>query len=153
VFREDLYFRLAVAELHVPPLNERREDIPLLFEHFAQELAARHGREVPKMSRDDMPVLMARDWRGNVRELRNFAERFVLQLGSRPGVLGAVMDGDGGKRQTLPEQIDAVESTFIRTALADNAGNVQATAEALGIPRRTLNEKMRKHGLERKEFQ
>ena len=99
-----------------------------------------------------MPLLMAREWRGNVRELRNITERFVLQLGPRPGALGAVMDGDSGKRQTLPEQIDAVESTFIRAALADHDGNIQATAEALGIPRRTLNEKMRKHGLERKEF-
>ena len=152
-FREDLYFRLAVAELHIPPLNERREDIPLLFEHFCQELVARHGRDAPKLSPEDMPLLMAHDWRGNVRELRNIAERFVLQLGPRPGALGPLLDGDGGKHQTLPEQMDAVESTFIRAALADNAGNVQAAADALGIPRRTLNEKMRKHGLERKGFE
>jgi two-component system C4-dicarboxylate transport response regulator DctD len=63
------------------------------------------------------------------------------------------MEGDGGKQQTLPAQMDAVEGTFLRTALTDNAGNIQATADALGIPRRTLNEKMRKHGLDRKEFQ
>jgi two-component system C4-dicarboxylate transport response regulator DctD len=133
-------------------LNERREDLPLLFEHFAQELAARHGREVPKLSPDDIQLLMARDWRGNVRELRNVTERFVLHLGTQAGRLGPVMDGAGGKRHTLPEQMDAVESTFIRAALADHAGNIQATADALGIPRRTLNEKMRKHGLDRKEF-
>ena len=151
-FREDLYFRLNVADLHIPPLNERREDIPLLFEHFAQELAARHGRAVPKLSADDIQLLVARDWRGNVRELRNITERFVLQLGTHAGRLGPVMDGPGGKRHTLPEQMDLVESTFIRTALADNAGNIQAAADAMGIPRRTLNEKMRKHGLDRKEF-
>jgi len=143
-FREDLYFRLNVAELHIPPLNERREDIPLLFEHFAQELAARHGRDVPTLSPDDIQLLMARDWRGNVRELRNVTERFVLKLG--------MLAIKPGGRHTLPEQLDAVESTFIRAALADNAGNVQSTADALGIPRRTLSEKMRKHGLEGKEF-
>src|SRR5207237_1725184 len=92
-FREDLYFRLNVAELHIPPLNERREDIPLLFEHFAQELAARHARDVPKLSPDDIQLLMARDWRGNVRELRNITERFVLQLGAHAGRLGPVIDG------------------------------------------------------------
>jgi two-component system C4-dicarboxylate transport response regulator DctD len=152
-FREDLFYRLNVAELHIPSLNERREDIPLLFEHFAQELAARHRREVPVLSREDIQLLMAYDWRGNVRELRNIVERFVLNLGPRSGGLAPVMEGDGGKQQTLPAQMDAVEGTFIRTALADNAGNIQATADALGIPRRTLNEKMRKHDLNRKDFQ
>ncbi len=151
-FREDLFYRLNVAELHIPPLNERREDIPLLFEHFAQELAARHGREVPVLSRDDIQLLIAHDWRGNVRELRNIAERFVLNLGPQSGAVAGILERNSGKPQRLPDQMDAVEGTFIRTALADNEGNVQATADALGIPRRTLNEKMRKHGLDRKDF-
>jgi two-component system C4-dicarboxylate transport response regulator DctD len=151
-FREDVFYRLNVAELHIPPLNERREDIPLLFEHFAQELAARHQREVPVLSREDIQFLMAHDWRGNVRELRNIAERFVLHIGPRSGGLAPVMEGDGGKPQTLPTQMDTVEGTLVRTALADNSGNIQATADALGIPRRTLNEKMRKHGLDRNDF-
>ena len=152
-FREDLFFRLNVAALHIPRLNERREDIPLLFEHFAGELAARHRRDVPVLSREDIQLLIAHDWRGNVRELRNIAERFVLNLGSRFGGLGPALESGGGKPHTLPEQMDAVESTFIQSALADHAGNTQATADALGIPRRTLNEKMRKHGIDRKSFQ
>lgn len=151
-FREDVYYRLNVADLQIPPLNERREDIPLLFEHFAQELAARHQREVPVLSRENIQLLMAYDWRGNVRELRNIAERFILNLGLLTGGLSRVMEGDGGKQQTLPAQMDAVESTFVRTALADSGGNIQATADALGIPRRTLNEKMRKYGLDRDDF-
>lgn len=151
-FREDVYYRLNVADLQIPPLNERREDIPLLFEHFAQELAARHQREVPVLCREDIQLLMAYDWRGNVRELRNIAERFILNLGLLTGGLSRVMEGDGGKQQTLPAQMDAVESTFVRTALADSGGNIQATADALGIPRRTLNEKMRKYGLDRDDF-
>ena len=150
-FREDLYFRLNVAELRIPPLNDRREDIPLLFEHFIQELAARHGRDVPRPSPEEMQRLMSRDWRGNVRELRNIAERFVLQLGGPGGPLGPISEGAG--RPTLPEQMDAVESTLIRTALAESAGNVQAAADALGIPRRTLSEKLRKFALDRRQFE
>jgi two-component system C4-dicarboxylate transport response regulator DctD len=149
VFREDLVYRLNVAELHVPPLNSRREDIPLLFQHFAEELAARHRREVPALAPDDIQSLMAHDWRGNVRELRNVAERAVLNIRLRSGGLMAVMNGIG-KGQTLPEQMDAVERTLIRTALSDNRGNVQATADSLGVPRRTLAEKMRKHGIDKK---
>ena len=150
-FREDLYYRLGVAELRIPPLNERREDIPLLFEHFAGELAARHQRELPVLSPDDMSLLMAHDWRGNVRELRNVTERFVLHLGPGLGGLAPVLAA-GGKAQTLSAQMDAIEATFIKTALIDNAGNIQATADALGIPRRTLNDKMRKHAIDKKEF-
>jgi two-component system C4-dicarboxylate transport response regulator DctD len=150
-FREDLYYRLNVAELHIPPLNERREDILLLFGHFLQEFAARYQRDVPIPSGDDAQRLMAHNWRGNVRELRNIAERFVLALGARPGGLGPLLDSDGGKPKTLPDQIEAIEAVLIRTALADSHGNIQATADALGIPRRTLNEKMRRYGLDRRE--
>lgn len=151
-FREDLYYRLGVAEVRIPPLNERREDIPLLFEHFTRELAARHQREVPVLSPEDTSLLMAHDWRGNVRELRNIAERFVLHLGPGLGGLAPVLEADGGKSQTLSAQMDAIEATFIKTALIDNSGNIQATADALGIPRRTLNDKMRKHAIDKKDF-
>ena len=69
-FREDLYFRLGVAELFIPPLNERREDIPLLFTHFLQDFAHSYGRGAPRLAREDLERLMAHNWRGNVRELR-----------------------------------------------------------------------------------
>lgn len=151
-FREDLYYRLNVAELHIPPLNERRDDIPLLFDHFVREFSLRYQREAPKPTGDDVQRLMAHNWRGNVRELRNVAERFVLALGARPGGLGPLLDNEGGRAKTLPDQLDAIEAVLIRTAIADSHGNIQATADALGIPRRTLNEKMRKYGLERNEF-
>ena len=80
---------------------------------------------------------MAHNWRGNVRELRNFAERHVLGLGGK-------LDGDGLKRRPLPEQMDTVEAAFIQAALAESRGNVQAAADALGVPRRTLSEKMQR---------
>jgi two-component system, NtrC family, C4-dicarboxylate transport response regulator DctD len=149
-FREDLYFRLGVAELHIPPLNQRREDIPLLFSHFLQEFAGQYQRETPEISREDIERLMSRSWRGNVRELRNVAERHVLGLGGRTAGL---TESDAGRRKPLPEQMDAVEAVFIRSALEETNGNIQAAADALGIPRRTLNEKMRRFNLERKEFE
>ncbi|MGL4525381.1 MAG: sigma-54-dependent transcriptional regulator, partial [Aestuariivirga sp.] len=145
-FREDLYFRLGVAELFIPPLNERREDIPLLFTHFRQDCANSYGRDAPRLAREELERLMAHNWRGNVRELRNFAERHVLGLGGK-------LDGDGLKRRPLPEQMDTVEAAFIQAALAESRGNVQAAADALGVPRRTLSEKMQRLGLARKSFE
>jgi len=149
-FREDLYFRLGVAELHIPPLNQRREDIPLLFTHFVREFAEHYQRQAPEVAGDDIERLMAHSWRGNVRELRNVAERHVLALG---GKIANALDGQTGVRKPLPDQMDSVEAAFIRTALEESNGNIQAAADALGIPRRTLNEKMRRFGLERQSFE
>jgi two-component system C4-dicarboxylate transport response regulator DctD len=151
-FREDLYFRLGVAELRIPSLNNRREDIPLLFEHFTQEFSNVYQRPVSPLSGEDIERLMAHNWRGNVRELRNVAERFVLGLGQKTEGIAHVLDSDGGRAKALPEQMDAVESVFIQTALQESNGNIQAAADTLGVPRRTLNEKMRKYGLERKDY-
>lgn len=144
-FREDLYYRLNVAELHIPPLNDRRDDIPLLFSHFADEFAVRHQTQPKALAPPDNQALIAHDWRGNVRELRNVAERFVLGLGTLPGIL---RDGDGAASRSLPDQLDAIEAMLIRNGLAGAAGNVQAAADLLGIPRRTLSEKMRKFGID-----
>lgn len=147
-FREDLYFRLNIAELHIPPLRDRREDIPLLFEYFTQELAIRHRRDTPVVGRDEMQALFAHDWPGNVRELRNVAERHVLGLGNLGGMLG----GGGGEPESLSDRVDSFERALLDQALAENNGNIQATMDALDIKRRTLNEKMRKYDLERKGY-
>lgn len=148
-FREDLYYRLNVAELFIPALNDRRDDIPLLFHHFAGEFAGRYQREAPPLSLADVQLLLGHDWRGNVRELRNIAERYVLGLGALTGIL---RDGAGGAAATLPEQMDAIEAMLIRNGLATAHGNVQGAADLLGLPRRTLSEKMRKHGLEGQSY-
>ena len=95
---------------------------------------------------------MSHNWRGNVRELRNVAERFVLGLGRKQDGIAHVIDSEGGTAKPLPEQMDAVEAVFIATALQASNGNIQAAADRLGIPRRTLNEKMRRYGLERKDY-
>src|SRR5262249_14386710 len=115
-FREDLYFRLGVAELHIPPLNDRREDNPPLFGDFVREVRNRHQRELARPAGEDLERLVSHDWRGNVRELRNVAERYVLGI-------GRVLDGTVALHRTLPEQMDAVETVFIRTALQESGGN------------------------------
>jgi two-component system C4-dicarboxylate transport response regulator DctD len=146
-FREDLYFRLGVAEIHLPRLNDRREDIPLLFAHFVAEFERRYERPARPVGQDDLQRLLAHNWRGNVRELRNAAERFVLGLGPKPDQ--TVGDRQPARGKSLPEQVDALEAMLIASALAEHGGRVQDTATALGVPRRTLYEKMRKFGLER----
>ncbi|MFO1148860.1 MAG: sigma-54 dependent transcriptional regulator [Alsobacter sp.] len=151
-FREDLFFRLDVANLRIPPLNDRREDIPLLFSAFVREFSRHYTRPLPSIGRDDVEQLLAHDWRGNVRELRNVAERFVLGLGRRIGEPGALLGSAGLRPRTLSEQVDAIEALLIQASLREHQGSMQATSEALGLPRRTLYEKLRKHGLDRLEF-
>ncbi|MCO7514629.1 sigma-54 dependent transcriptional regulator [Pseudomonas guariconensis] len=144
-FREDLAYRLNVAELRLAPLRERREDIPLLFEHFARAAAERLGRAAPPLAGAQLAQLLAHDWPGNVRELANAAERHALGLDS-PG-LEATSAG-----HSLAEQMEAFEAQCLRAALRQHKGEIKAVMETLQLPRRTLNEKMQRHGLVREDF-
>ncbi len=150
-FRSDLYFRLAVAEVRVPPLRERREDVPLLFEYFAASAARAHGRELQSLSAALLIDLAARPWPGNVRELRNAAERYALGLGGTVRLAAAVSNGaEAGL--PLPEQVDRFEQRAIEETLRRCQGNVALALEQLGIPRRTLNEKMARYGIDRAKY-
>ncbi|PYC24225.1 DNA-binding response regulator [Pseudomonas jessenii] len=143
-FREDLAYRLNVAELRLPPLRDRREDIPLLFETFAQNAAERLGRTFPPLSGAQLSHLLSHDWPGNVRELANVAERQVLGLDEpAPGI-------DPG--QSLAAQQEAFEAQCLRAALTRHKGDVKAVLEELQLPRRTFNEKLQRHGLSREMF-
>ena len=144
-FREDLAYRLNVAELRLPPLRDRREDIPLLFESFAQQAAERLGRTFPPLTGPQLSHLLSHDWPGNVRELANVAERQVLGLGE-PQLEGI----DPG--QSLAAQQEAFEAHCLRAALTRHKGDVKAVLEELQLPRRTFNEKMQRHGLTREMF-
>ncbi|WP_130905919.1 sigma-54 dependent transcriptional regulator [Pseudomonas sp. Sample_22] len=144
-FREDLAYRLNVAQLRLPPLRERREDIPLLFESFAQNAAERLGRKFPPLSGAQLSHLLSHDWPGNVRELANVAERQVLGL-DEPELL-AVEPG-----QSLAAQQEAFEAQCLRAALMRHKGDVKSVLEELQLPRRTFNEKMQRHGLTREMF-
>ncbi len=151
-FREDLYFRLGVAEVNIPPLRERTEDIPLLFEFFVQLKAARHERPLPGFSGEELNALMAHSWPGNVRELMHVAERCVLGLTGHNKGPADFFGMDGGEPLSFPERVEAFEKVLLEQSLSENKGNIQAAMEALGMPRRTLNKKMEKYGLGRKDF-
>ncbi len=153
-FREDLYYRLNVVRLDIPPLRERREDIPLLFQHFALVASSLYSREIPQLSAERMHSLMLHDWPGNVRELRNLAERYVL-LGE-----GCTFDFDNrpitsdvqADIMTLPEQVERFEKMLIHTELERHGGSIKDTLSSLGVPRKTLYDKMKKYGLDKNDY-
>ena len=143
-FRADLYYRLNVATLPLPPLRERREDVPLLFEHFLMQAAARHERPVPDADPARMRPLLAYDWPGNVRELRNVADRCVLGIEAGFPPFGTQMPAG---LQPLAETVAAFERALIADALARNGGSLARAAEALGLAKTTLHDKIRKYRL------
>jgi DNA-binding NtrC family response regulator len=143
-FRADLYYRLNVATLILPPLRERREDIPLLFAYFLEQLSLAHGRAAPELSPAKMQVLMAYRWPGNVRELRNVADRCVLGVERGFPPFG---EPPGAEAQSLPQVADAFERAMISDALRLTGNNLTLTAQALRIPKTTLHDKMKKLGL------
>jgi two-component system C4-dicarboxylate transport response regulator DctD len=148
-FRPDLYYRLSVVEVVIPPLRERREDIPLLFEYFASSTAEAHGRELRPLSAATLHMLLAHDWPGNVRELRNAAERYALGLG---GGLAMPRQPAQSVGTSLADQVEAFERTLIERCLVESGGRISAVMERLDIPRRTLSEKMARLGLDRRRF-
>ncbi|NIQ02004.1 MAG: Fis family transcriptional regulator, partial [Nitrospinaceae bacterium] len=157
-FREDLYYRLNVVTFLLPPLRERKEDIPDLFRHFVLQACRRHNRRIPPIEADLIRTLIEMDWLGNVREVKNAAERFVLGYGEDALTLHPFSDdplfqpsSSGGKN--LVEQIQAYEKSIIVQELARTRGNVKAAYTTLGLPRKTFYDKMRKYSLKRKDFQ
>jgi two-component system C4-dicarboxylate transport response regulator DctD len=151
----DLYYRLGVAFIELPPLRERREDIPLLFEHFTLQAAARYERPAPRADATrSCAELMAHDWPGNVREMRNAADRFVLGLlGERlTQARGGSAEGVPALPRGLPQQVESFERAVIVEELRRQRGDQPATAAALGIARQTLHDKVRKLGVAVDEF-
>ncbi|MGD8868884.1 MAG: sigma 54-interacting transcriptional regulator [Gemmatimonadales bacterium] len=155
-FRDDLYFRLAVVRLSIPPLAERRQDIPLLVEHFIGRFNARRGTRVQGVSPEVMEILMRHPFPGNVRELENIIEYcFVLCHNGLIDLrhLPDELKPDSGSPRAVPGQsaattpLERSEAETIRLALSRNQGNRDATAAELGISRTTLWRKLRKHGL------
>lgn len=142
-FRADLYYRIGVAFIDLPPLRERREDIPLLLEHFILLAASRYQRPAPTPSSAQIAALMAHTWPGNVRELRNVADRLVLGLLDDPAEDG-VMAQDEAAAPGLSKQVELFEKTLIEEALRRHHGDVAATAATLKLPKPTLYDKLRR---------
>ena len=158
-FREDLYYRLNVVPIAVPPLRSRREDIPLLVERFAGELVRNSGVKAKAIEPMAMKALMAREWPGNVRELRNAVERLLI-LSTGETVTSADVDrvsgiaGDSAMADlvncaTFEDFKQQAERTFLEAKLAESGWNVSETARKLNMPRSNLYKKIEKYGLAR----
>ncbi|WP_343622557.1 sigma-54 dependent transcriptional regulator [Roseateles puraquae] len=149
-FREDLFYRLDVASIELPPLRQRREDIPRLLSHFCAQAAERLQRPVPAWTAAQMSAWQARDWPGNVRELRNFAERWVLGLVPDSPPVASSATQPLAELPTLPldEALAAVERQWIVQALTECGGNIARAGERLGLARKTLHDRIRRLGLD-----
>ena len=165
--REDLYYRLHVIAIFVPPLRDRMDDVPLLVQHFLAKSAERAGRKLPELDPAALQALMTYRWPGNVRELENALERAVvlskhrtlraddlpdtILRGERSG--GAVVPTNGETASTLRESLEAPERQRILDTLTHSHWNCQRAAEALGVNRATLYNKMKKYGIPPKNRQ
>lgn len=150
-FREDLYFRLNVVTLRIPPLRERRGDIPMLFGHFLGKAAERFGRPVARVNAAVSDHLQSHAWPGNVRELAHFADRVALGLGPDDDTK-AVPAHLPEPAATLPERVGHYEAQLIRDALRDHGGDVRSAIDALGVPRKTFYDKLKRYGIAASEF-
>jgi len=154
-FRSDLYFRLNVFPIIIPPLRERKEDIPLLARHFLRKLNAKLGKSIRDIGQRAMELLLAHDWPGNVRELENVIECAInvaqtgvlepehLLAGMRPGL----RTGEARPHVPAVRRLTEAERLAIVEALEQSAGNVAAAARQLGIARSSLYRKMRRYGM------
>jgi len=158
-FRQDLFYRLNVIPLRVPPLRERKEDIPLLVDRFLREFAEKEGEPVKTMTPDALEILMQHDWPGNVRELKNLIERLAILVPSpvidaqdipsfsiTPNETDSsvTLDVAGSLREAKME----FERQFILQKLRENDWNISRTAEVIGLERSNLHRKIRSYGIE-----
>jgi DNA-binding NtrC family response regulator len=159
--RQDLYFRLNVFHIHLPPLREHKEDLPMLVEHLLAEISEKHGRKVTSIGADVMDLFKSYPWPGNVRELRNVLERSVIacdrgsvgrqhlpsDFGHAPALAAA---GLGGIHFPVGTSVDAVERELIIQTLAATSQNKTRAAELLGISLKTLHNKLKEYEAGRK---
>jgi transcriptional regulator with PAS, ATPase and Fis domain len=157
-FREDLFYRLSVFPLRVPPLRERREDIPLLAEYFLKRWSLEIGKAAPGFAQETLELMQVYDWPGNIRELQNEVQRLMIQIDAggfvTPDLLspqvrqvGGVIDRARPAKGTLKEMMDQLERFVLVEALRDHGNNKTATAKELGITREGLHKKLRQFGL------
>ena len=159
-FRQDLYYRLSVFPLHLPPLRERREDIMTLGSHFIDKYSKECGKRIVRVSAAAAERIRAYHWPGNVRELENVIERALIVCGSDgiidsphlPAWLHTENAGEAEGAQTLQEALEAVEKRFIAAALEAENGNMRKAAARLGLTERILGLRMKKYGMDYKSY-
>jgi formate hydrogenlyase transcriptional activator len=155
-FRSDLYYRLRVFPILLPPLRERREDIPLLVRYFVDKHSRQLNKKIETIQSETMRALMRWDWPGNIRELENFIERAVIL--TKGPVLRAPLSELETPHETMPTQDSSLESKereHILSVLRETKGKIagpNGAAARLGLIRTTLNSKMKKLGIERKDY-
>ncbi|HUM52201.1 MAG TPA: sigma-54 dependent transcriptional regulator, partial [Chitinophagales bacterium] len=160
-FRMDLYHRLSVILIHVPSLNERKDDIPVLTEHFLNEICGDYGIPVKKIENDAIETMQARNWTGNIRELRNVVERLVIMSEktitkqdvidySEPSTKAENKGIDFDKFANLQQLNDYVERSFIENKLDKNSWNTSKTAEDIGLSKKQLEDKLESLGLKKR---
>ncbi len=158
--RPDLFYRLAALRITVPPLRQRGEDILTLFTRFSEQFAEEYGCEPPRVSAQEAAQLLQAPWPGNVRQLINLAERAVLQARRGGGSIASLLMSDHEDMQPvmttegkpLKEYVEAFERMLIDNTMRRHKGSISAVMEELCLPRRTLNEKMAKYGLQRADY-
>ncbi len=160
-FREDLFHRLNVIPINVPPLRERTEDIPILVEKFTNEISVKHKKPVTKFSDDAIQILKNQSWTGNVRELRNIIERVIIIVGKKEITAKDISFMFAGNQHSVDELVDIsnsfqefkekAERVFILKQLRANDWNISKTAEVLEIQRSHLYNKMKKYEIEKDE--
>jgi two-component system response regulator HydG len=154
-FREDLFYRLNVIEVRIPPLRERREDIPLLAGHFVERIAGELRKDPADLSEGALRALVDHEWPGNVRELENAIERAVVTCRGRTmteddfAFLGHAADGRRPWSVPTNLSLQEIEKQAIEATLRRHGGNITETAATLGIERSTLYEKIKKYAIER----
>ncbi len=158
--RQDLYFRLNVFHIHLPPLREHKEDLPLMVEHLLRDINSKHGKQVRNVSAEVMDVFMSYTWPGNVRELRNILERAAIVC-DRDLIGRAHLPADFGRTQAgsaselssirfpIGTTVDAAERELILQTLSATSNNKTRAAELLGISLKTLHNKLKEYGGER----
>jgi DNA-binding NtrC family response regulator len=149
-FRADLYYRLNVISIHIPPLRERREDIPLLVDHFIEKFNIEMGKEIRGISEGAVRILMSNDWPGNARELRNVIERaIVVAKGNIVTESDISLPSAASDANQRTKSLEEIEKAHIQMVLSENQWNIVRSALALGIDRVTLYNKIKKFGLKK----
>jgi DNA-binding NtrC family response regulator len=149
-FRADLYYRLNVISIHIPPLRERREDIPLLVDHFIEKFNIEMGKEIRGISEGAVRILMNNDWPGNARELRNVIERaVVVTKGNIVTESDITLPSSASDANHRTKSLEEIEKAHILVVLNENQWNIVRSAQALGIDRVTLYNKIKKFALKK----
>ncbi|MBL4911290.1 MAG: sigma-54-dependent Fis family transcriptional regulator [Alteromonadaceae bacterium] len=163
-FRLDLYYRLKIANLNIPKLEQRLDDIPILFQHFLEQACHKYKVKKPTPSMEDIVLLTTRSWPGNIRELKNLAQQYVISNVSQEVTLASLLTKDGyqtdvldgslptASLRSLAEQVGRFEEYLLRNAMRESRGRIKDVIDLLQVSRRNLNLKMQRYNINRSDY-